>query len=89
MSGEGKVAIPGFCSFTSDARRLPFDKADAASTDKRVRPQTEAEKQLYDVLSKMTQKPGSVLASRWSEPSLTVHNIDVSGPGSKWGVPLT
>ncbi|KAJ8582368.1 glutathione degradosome [Rhizopogon salebrosus TDB-379] len=67
MSGEGKVAIPGFY--------------------KRVRPQTEAEKQLYDVLSKMTQKPGSVLASRWSEPSLTVHNIDVSGPGNSTVIP--
>lgn len=84
MSGEGKVAIPGFCSFTSNARRFPFAKADATSADNRVRSQTEAEKHLYDILSKVTQKPGSVLSSRWSEPSLTVHNVDVSGPGSKW-----
>lgn len=53
----------------------------------RVRSQTEAEKQLYDVLSNVTQKPGSVLSSRWSEPSLTVHNIDVSGPGNSTVIP--
>lgn len=53
----------------------------------RVRPQTEAEKQLYNVLSKVTKKPGSVLSSRWSEPSLTVHNIDVSGPGNSTVIP--
>jgi di- and tripeptidase len=57
-------------------------------TDNCVRHQTEAEKQLYDVLSNVTQKPGSVLSSRWSEPSLTVHNIDVSGPRSKLRIPL-
>lgn len=57
--------------------------SEATSADDRVRPQTDTEKQLYDVLSDVTQKPGSVLSSRWSEPSLTVHNIDVSGPGSK------
>ncbi|OAX39892.1 glutathione degradosome [Rhizopogon vinicolor AM-OR11-026] len=52
-----------------------------------VRAQTEAEEQLYNVLSKVTQKPGSVLSSRWSEPSLTVHNIDVSGPGNSTVIP--
>ncbi|KAG1743250.1 glutathione degradosome [Suillus paluster] len=52
-----------------------------------VRTQTEAEKQLYDILSKVTKKPGSVLSSRWSEPSLTVHNIDVSGPGNSTVIP--
>ncbi|KAG1749335.1 hypothetical protein EDB19DRAFT_1682039 [Suillus lakei] len=53
----------------------------------RVHPQTEAEKQLYDVLSDVTQKPGSVLSSRWSEPSLTVHNVNVSGPGNSTVIP--
>ncbi|KAG1879215.1 glutathione degradosome [Suillus subluteus] len=52
-----------------------------------VRHQTEAEKQLYDVLSNVTQKPASVLSSRWSEPSLTVHNIDVSGPRNSTVIP--
>lgn len=53
----------------------------------RVRHQTEAEKQLYDVLSNVTQRPGSVLSSRWSEPSLTIHNIDVSGPKNSTVIP--
>lgn len=66
-----------------------LENPDATSADNHVRPQTEAEEQLYDILSKVTQKPGSVLSSRWSEPSLTVHNIDVSGPGSKWCLLLT
>lgn len=53
----------------------------------RVRHQTEPEKQLYDVLSNVTQRPGSVLSSRWSEPSLTIHNIDVSGPKNSTVIP--
>ncbi|KAG1834186.1 hypothetical protein EV424DRAFT_1363232 [Suillus variegatus] len=52
-----------------------------------VRHQTEAEKQLNDVLSNVTQTPGSVLSSRWSEPSLTVHDIDVSGPRNSTVIP--
>lgn len=83
MDGEGKVAIPDFCSFTFTARRSYLGKAKATFTDDRVRHQTEPEKQLYDVLSNVTQRPGSVLSSRWSEPSLTIHNIDVSGPKSE------
>jgi hypothetical protein len=49
-------------------------------TDDRVRPQTEEEKQLYKLLSAVTQRPSSSLSSRWREPSLTVHNIQISGP---------
>lgn len=52
-------------------------------SDDSVRPQTEDEKQLYELLSLVTRSPASVLSSRWREPSLTVHNISVSGPGSK------
>lgn len=63
-------------------------QADVTFIDNPVRHQTEAEKQLNDVLSNVTQTPGSVLSSRWSEPSLTVHDIDVSGPRSKSCIPF-
>ncbi|KIJ14910.1 hypothetical protein PAXINDRAFT_12180 [Paxillus involutus ATCC 200175] len=52
-----------------------------------VRPQTEDEKQLYELLSRLTGSPDSVLSSRWREPSLTVHNISVSGPGNSTVIP--
>ncbi|KAI5989043.1 glutathione degradosome [Pisolithus albus] len=54
-----------------------------------VRQQTEDEKQLYALLSQVTGSPGSVLSSRWREPSLTVHNLDVSGPGNSTVIPGT
>ncbi|KIJ60273.1 hypothetical protein HYDPIDRAFT_117355 [Hydnomerulius pinastri MD-312] len=53
----------------------------------RVRPQTEDEEQLYELLSRVAQRPGSLLSSRWREPSLTVHNISVSGPGNSTVIP--
>ncbi|KAG6372816.1 hypothetical protein JVT61DRAFT_7223 [Boletus reticuloceps] len=53
----------------------------------RVRPQTEDEKQLYELLSSVTHSPASVLSSRWREPSLTVHNVSVSGPGNPTVIP--
>ncbi|KAF9235175.1 hypothetical protein BU15DRAFT_78272 [Melanogaster broomeanus] len=52
-----------------------------------VRPQTEEEKQLYELLSRVTQTADSVLSSRWREPSLTVHNVSVSGPGNATIIP--
>ncbi|KAI6042632.1 glutathione degradosome [Pisolithus marmoratus] len=54
-----------------------------------VRQQTEDEKQLYALLSQVTGRPGSVLSSRWREPSLTVHNLAVSGPGNSTVIPGT
>lgn len=54
-----------------------------------VRQQTEDEKQLYALLSQVTGSPGSVLSSRWREPSLTVHNLAVSGPGNSTVIPGT
>ncbi|KAL4080831.1 hypothetical protein J3A83DRAFT_4153384 [Scleroderma citrinum] len=54
-----------------------------------VREQTVKEKQLYELLSEVTGSPGSVLSSRWREPSLTVHNLAVSGPGSSTVIPGT
>ncbi|KAI6129690.1 glutathione degradosome [Pisolithus croceorrhizus] len=54
-----------------------------------VRQQTEDEKQLYALLSQVTGSPGSVLSSRWREPSLTVHNLVVSGPGNSTVIPGT
>ena len=51
--------------------------------DDRVRPQTAKEKELYKLLSDVTQKPASLLSSCWREPSITIHNIEISGPKGK------
>lgn len=51
--------------------------------DDSVRPLTPEEQQVYTVLSGVTQTPTALLASRWREPSLTIHNVQVSGPRSE------
>lgn len=51
--------------------------------DDSVREQTAEEKGLYNLLSEITRKPASSLAARWREPSLTIHNIEISGPKSR------
>ncbi|KDQ62261.1 hypothetical protein JAAARDRAFT_30154 [Jaapia argillacea MUCL 33604] len=52
-----------------------------------VRPQTVEERQLYQLLSAIVQRPASSLSSRWREPSLTIHNIEVSGPRNPTVIP--
>ncbi|ESK84684.1 beta-ala-his dipeptidase [Moniliophthora roreri MCA 2997] len=54
-----------------------------------VRPQTQEEKDLYAKLSEVTQKPASALSSRWREPSLTVHTMEISGPKNATVIPGT
>lgn len=54
-----------------------------------VRPQTAEEKELYKLLSDITQKPASLLSSRWREPSITIHNIEISGPKEATIIPGT
>ena len=76
-----QVQIPGFCKRTHlqvfYRIFLTFD------ADDRVRPETEEEKQLYKLLSDVTQKQASSFVTRWREPSLTVHTIEISGPKSE------
>ncbi|KAF8908992.1 hypothetical protein CPB84DRAFT_1673831 [Gymnopilus junonius] len=55
----------------------------------RVRPQTEDEKLLYKLLSKVTSRPASLLSSRWREPSFTIHNVEISGPKNATVIPGT
>ncbi|KAF9534498.1 Zn-dependent exopeptidase [Crepidotus variabilis] len=52
-----------------------------------VRPQTDKEKESYKLLSEVTQRPASLLSSRWREPSLTVHNVEISGPKNATVIP--
>ncbi|KAJ7695752.1 hypothetical protein B0H17DRAFT_1055463 [Mycena rosella] len=55
----------------------------------RVRQQTDAEKDLYKRLATITGRPASSLSSRWREPSLTVHSIEISGPKNATVIPGT
>jgi hypothetical protein len=71
------VQIPGFCPFSLFQSSI---QPDWFLIDDRVRPQTAEEKELYKLLSDVTQKPASLLSSRWREPSITIHNIEISGP---------
>ena len=63
---------------------LSFVTLYSRMTDDHVRPLTDEERALYKLLSTITQRPASSLSTRWREPSLTVHNIEVSGPKSKF-----
>ena len=74
------VQIPGFCAF------LTFQSSFQSNRfliDDHVRPQTAEEKELYKLLSDVTRTPASLLSSRWREPSVTIHNIEISGPKGK------
>ncbi|KAJ7242825.1 hypothetical protein B0H12DRAFT_839440 [Mycena haematopus] len=51
--------------------------------------QTAAEKELYQRLAAITGTPASSLSSRWREPSLTVHSIEISGPKNPTVIPGT
>ncbi|XP_006462650.1 hypothetical protein AGABI2DRAFT_179317 [Agaricus bisporus var. bisporus H97] len=52
-----------------------------------VQPATKEEEELYQLLSDVTCKPASHLRSRWCEPSLTIHNIEISGPKNATIIP--
>ncbi|KAJ7725375.1 hypothetical protein B0H16DRAFT_1594756 [Mycena metata] len=54
-----------------------------------VRQQTDAEKELYKRLATITGRTASSLSSRWREPSLTVHSIEISGPKNATVIPGT
>ncbi|KAJ7202821.1 hypothetical protein GGX14DRAFT_523684 [Mycena pura] len=54
-----------------------------------VRKQTDTEKELYKRLAAITGGSPSSLSSRWREPSLTVHSIDISGPKNATVIPGT
>ncbi|KAG6909272.1 hypothetical protein DXG01_001334 [Tephrocybe rancida] len=52
-----------------------------------VRPQTQEERELYKLLSDVTRRPAASLSSRWREPSLTLHTIEISGPKNATVIP--
>ncbi|EPQ54686.1 glutathione degradosome [Gloeophyllum trabeum ATCC 11539] len=84
----GAVVEPMFdmvkllATLMDDQRRVLID-----GFYKDVRPMTEDEQQLYRLLSVVTQRPASSLSSRWREPSLTIHGVEVSGPKNPTVIP--
>ncbi|PFH53886.1 hypothetical protein AMATHDRAFT_44936 [Amanita thiersii Skay4041] len=52
-----------------------------------VRPQTEEEKELYQLLSKIAERTPESLSARWREPSMTIHKIEISGPKNATVIP--
>ncbi|KAF9046463.1 hypothetical protein BJ165DRAFT_1345379 [Panaeolus papilionaceus] len=54
-----------------------------------VLPETEEEKKSYQMISKVVHKSATLLESRWREPSLTVHSIEISGPKNATVIPGT
>ncbi|KAG6811024.1 hypothetical protein H0H92_009327 [Tricholoma furcatifolium] len=52
-----------------------------------VRPQTDEECEMYKVLASVAQQPATTLSSRWREPSLTLHTIEISGPKNATVIP--
>jgi di- and tripeptidase len=52
-----------------------------------VLPLTSGEQETFQRLSVLTQRPISSLSSRWREPSLTIHNIEISGPKNATVIP--
>lgn len=44
--------------------------------------QPEKEIELFELLSTVTGEPASTFSSKWREPTLSIHSVGVSGPGS-------
>lgn len=75
----------GWFKYHTSVRTTHFKSSTSSSAcpDDKVRPQTSEEKELYKLLSEVTQRPATLLSSRWREPSLTIHSVEISGPKSK------
>jgi hypothetical protein len=69
----------------SDSTFLPFSSFlwPTSGFYDQVLPRTETEDGLYRLLAKVTGKDASYLASKWREPSITIHAIEASSPGSE------
>ncbi|KAF8746635.1 Zn-dependent exopeptidase, partial [Rhizoctonia solani] len=53
----------------------------------KIRPQPEEERLLYEKIAEVTKTTPASIASRWSEPSLSIHSLNVSGPGNATVIP--
>ncbi|EUC63300.1 beta-ala-his dipeptidase [Rhizoctonia solani AG-3 Rhs1AP] len=53
----------------------------------KVRPQPEEERVLYEKIAEVTKTTPASIASKWSEPSLSIHSLNVSGPGNATVIP--
>ncbi|KAG8692936.1 hypothetical protein FRC08_009441 [Ceratobasidium sp. 394] len=53
----------------------------------KVRPQPDEERALYEKIAAVTRTTPASIASRWSEPSLSIHSLNVSGPGNATVIP--
>ncbi|KAI5122438.1 hypothetical protein M0805_008751 [Coniferiporia weirii] len=54
-----------------------------------VQPQTTVEEKLYELLSTVTGQTASSFSSKWREPSLSIHSLEVSGPGNATVIPAS
>ncbi|KAI0317637.1 Zn-dependent exopeptidase [Amylostereum chailletii] len=54
-----------------------------------VRPQDQKERELFEHIEEITQSSASHLKARWCEPSLTIHNVEGSGPRNSTVIPAT
>ncbi|THH11663.1 hypothetical protein EW145_g494 [Phellinidium pouzarii] len=54
-----------------------------------VQPQTDMEGKLYELLSTVTGQSASAFSSKWREPSLSIHSIEISGPGNATVIPAS
>ena len=59
------------------------------SLDDTVRDETPTETATYADIAKLTGTEPSKISSRWREPSLTIHNMTVSGSNSEFREPIT
>src|SRR5215472_606726 len=77
---QRRVKIPGFCA--SHNVRLRIGLIILYCVDDQVQQQPDAEKELFLRIAQITGRPVSSMSSRWREPSLTIHTVQMSGPQS-------
>lgn len=76
-----------FLNFVCRSRLCSSSSRFITNPDDHVRKLSKYEEELYQQLAGIADQPASTLSSKWREPSLTVHNVEISGPKSRFSRP--
>lgn len=71
------------CSYRESTLLISCDETLMLDVDDLVRPETDMERTTYADIAKITGTNAKSISARWREPSLTIHNITVSGSSSE------
>jgi di- and tripeptidase len=80
LSDGGRVSIPRKFALSLPLKQII--KEVFLDFYDNVRLQSDEERELYQLLEQVTGQSASYLTAKWREPSLSIHSVETSGPGS-------